>query len=318
MKRTFTEKVELEICRRYAGGEDTTQLGRLYGVSPSTVWRALKRNNASTRPRPKVKPKTKGMHGPLCGKEEQVCSRYLAGETQAQIGESLGVSRQSVSLILVRNGINGWNDVRGRWPEICSRYMAGESVTRLADAYAIHSSSIFRIIVRNGIKPRGGKGWCDTIQNALDCTGHHSESRDCSFYLFELANYASTHCKPGIAFDIGTRTKGGKGQYGVEALRLMYGTRQEAYFLEQAVLDATRGAAQCPAGLTDWLGASEVRAMPAEDMLPIVERLAGEMEELGVWAFAAAYVPMTAAQRATCQQRALANAPVLSSASTAE
>jgi len=313
-KRKFTDEAEREIRRRYAEGENCAELGKAFEVNQSTIYRITVRVRASRPIKPKAKPQKR--RSPLCGKEEQVCSRSLMGESQSQIAKSLGVSRQSISLILVRNGINAYAHARVRWPEICSRYMAGESVTQLADVYAMHSSTIFRIIAKNGIEARGGKGWGDTIQHALDCTGHHGESRDCSFYLFELANYASTHCKPGIAFDIGTRAKGGKGQYGAETLRLVYGTRQEAYFLEQAVLDATRGCAQCPAELADWLGASEVRAMPAEDMLPIVTRLADELEELGVWAFAAAYVPMTAAQRATCQQRALANAPALSSAST--
>jgi hypothetical protein len=130
--------------------------------------------------------------------------------------------------------------------------------------------------------------------------------RDCELYLYGLERYATTHCKPGIAFDAEVRADK---EYGEAVLRLLFSTRQEAYFLEQAVLDATRGCAGCPDDLTGWTGASEIRAMPAEDMVPIVLRLAEELEELGVWEFAARYVPMTAAQRAICQQRALAGAP---------
>jgi hypothetical protein len=53
--------------------------------------------------------------------------------------------------------------------------------------------------------------------------------------------------------------------------------------------------------------------MPASDLVPIVLRLADELDNLGVWEFAARYVPMTSAQRVICQQRALAPAPLLDS-----
>ena len=41
----------------------------------------------------------------------------------------------------------------------------------------------------------------------------------------------------------------------------------------------------------------------------MADRLLAELEDLGVWEFAARFVPTTAAQRAICQQRALTGAP---------
>ena len=138
------------------------------------------------------------------------------------------------------------------------------------------------------------------MPRALNGTGHHASLRECEFYLYKVARYANTHCKPGIAFDSCARADA---EYVEEVLRLVFATRAEAYFLEQAVLDATRGYRDCPEDLAGWSGATEVRALPAEDLLPVIDRLAAELELLGVWAFAAAYVPMTAAQRAQCQLR---------------
>jgi len=262
--------------------------------------------------------------------ELEMRRRYEAGESLRQLADAYPCSLRTVQQILARNGCkrrtakSASREVRrvltvGQERYICGRYLAGETTIELAAAYGVGINTINRLLVRKGHDVRRrNNGFGDTIQHALDGTGRHDQARDCSFYLFELANYANTHCKPGIAFDVDVRAYVSGSQYGVEALRLVYGTRQEAFFLEQAVLDATKGCAQCPEGLAAWVGATEVRAMPAEDMLPIVARLVDELEELGVWAFAAAYVPMTAAQRATCQQRALANAPVLSSASAAE
>jgi hypothetical protein len=302
-KRRFTDEQELDLCRRYAEGENMEQLGRVFGVPGSTVLRALKRNGAKTRPRGE--------------KSAEICRRYLAGESQAQIAKSMEVSRQSVSKTLARHGVRCRFGIRDKHEQsnICSRYLAGESVTQLAKAYAKHSSTIHRIIVRHGIETRGGKGFCDTVQQALDCVGHFSKTRECFFYVFELSDHGATHCKPGIAFEIDDRVKGGNGRYGAEALRLVFGTRQEAFFLEQAVLGATKAWAYCPADLIDWPGASEIRAMTAENMASIAVRLADEMEVMGAWRFAASRVPMTAAQQAACQQRAVTD-QLVSTAST--
>ena len=315
-KRKFTDEVEQEICRRYKEGESANQIALAFGTAHPSIITILKRNGVSRRTR------SESIKRITATQELAICRQYAKGALGTTLAIDFGISDTTVYKILQLNGV----EIRGmgvsqrgiplsKEPEICRLYAEGVGGIRLGEIFGVDHHAIYKALQRNGVKRRAAGGYGDSAGSAIDCTGYHSHSRDCSFYLFELANHASTHCKPGIAFDVDDRLDR---EYGTEALRLIYGTRQEAYFLEQAVLDATRGAAQCPAGLAGWVGASEVRAMPAEDMLPIVERLAGEMEELGVWAFAAAYVPMTAAQRATCQQRALANAPVLSSASTAE
>ena len=313
-KRRFTDEVEQEICRRYAEGESSDKLAKSFGVGGNTVLRAVRRNGLATKKEPSYL---------TDGNEAEIMRLYFEdGKTCKQVAAFYGVSEATIFCAIRRSGQKlRSNRALGavQEEEVCRRYEEGESSRWLGSVYGLSGTSVQGLLKRHGVKRRSVSGYMgETVKHALDCTGRHHSIRDCSFYLFELANYASTHCKPGIAFDVDTRVRLGSGQYGTEVFRLIYGTRQEAYFLEQAVLDATRGSAHCPADLAAWGGASEVRAMPAEDMLPIVERLADELEELGMWAFAAAYVPMTAAQRATCQQRALANAPVLSSASAAE
>ena len=311
-RRVLTEEVEQEICRRYAEGESSDKLAKSFGVGGNTVLRAVRRNGLATK---------KESSYLTDGNEAEIMRLYFEdGKTCEQVAASCGVSETTIYFAIKRSGQRLRSNralSAVHEEEVCRRYEEGESSYSLGNIYGLSGTSVLQLLERHGIKRRSNSGYMgETVQHALDCTGRHSSVRDCSFYLFELANHASTHCKPGIAFDVDARVRVGDSRYGTEVFRLICGTRQEAYFLEQAVLDATRGSAQCPADLADWGGATEVRAMPAEDMLPIVARLADEMEELGVWAFAAAYVPMTAAQRATCQQRALANAPVLSSAST--
>jgi hypothetical protein len=159
-----------------------------------------------------------------------------------------------------------------------------------------------------GVEAPARPSFGDSVQNALDCTGRHSQVRDCDFYIYGLANF-SGFVKPGIAFDTEDRARSSKGQYGEQHFSVTFATRQEAFFFEQAVLDATRGCAHCPEELLDWAGATEVRTMDPADLIQVADRLLAELEELGVWEFAARFVPMTAAQRAICQQRALTGAP---------
>jgi hypothetical protein len=297
---------EVEISGRYKNGESMENLAAAFGVTSETVSKVLARNGVAARSH-------RESHGGLANqKERQACRRYLGGENTVQLGKAFGIAKETMRRILVRNGVQlrSRSEAKGGLPrvqemDVCDRYQRGETTTQISVAFAVSRGCVISALARNDIETRKNDGYGDSIKHALDGTRHHAAPRECEFYLFELARYSATHCKPGISFNTDARVACGQGEYGAEVLRLVFATRAEAYFLEQAVLDATRGPGQCPEDLFDWVGATEVRAMPASDMLPIVLRLAAELEELGLWEFAARYVPMTAAQRATCQQRAL-------------
>jgi Mor family transcriptional regulator len=310
-QRKFTAEQELEICRRYQAGGSGSQLGKAYKASKACIYKTLRRHGIDRR--------SKGEARRLFTfeQEQEIGRRYMAGESTCQLGKALEVDSSCISHALDRQGIDrrslceaqgGLSDAQKA--EVCRRYLAGENTVQLGKSFEASNSTICRILQRNAIETRSADGYGDSVRHVLGNTGHYAQSRECSFYLFELARYSATHCKPGIAFDANDRAYKGKGEYGSEILRLVFATRAEAFFLEQAVLDATRGSADCPEDLADWIGASEVRATPAADLLPIIDRLAAELEAMGHWAFAAAYVPMTTAQRATCQQRALTHSPL--------
>ena len=308
MARRFTDEQEQEICRRYQAGESSHALMASFGVANSTIFKILKRQQIGTR-------SIKESRGGLTAKqEEEACNSYLNGVSAMQLGRSFGVDPSTIANMLKRKGIKtrsvgeaikGITDAQR--VEMCIRYLAGENTVQLSHAFGFASSTIGSALKRCGIELRSSDGFGDAVRCVLDGTGYHDQRRECEFYLYELARYSATHCKPGIAFDAGHRAASSvaQGEYGEAVLLLTFATRAEAYFLEQAVLDATRGYRDCPDDLAGWGGASEVRAMPAEDMVPIVLRLAEELEAMGAWAFAAGYVPMTAAQRLTCQQRAM-------------
>ena len=300
---------EADVCSRYLAGESTLQLGKAFGVTKTTIGLALKRNGIRTR---SIK---ESMGGLTDEQETEIGRRYLAGENTTQLGAAFSVTPTCICTILKRLGMAARSNKEAlgglnvdQEAEVCNRYLEGENTVQLGETFGVNSGTIGRILKRNGIERREAGGYHDSVQHAIDGTGRHSHARDCSFYIYDLPGQQG-HSKPGISFDVKTRVKLAEGQYGEEHLLITYPTRQQAYFLEQAVLDATRGSAGRPEALLSWIGASEVRALPADDLVLIALHLADELEELGLWEFAVAYVPMTSAQRAICQQRALAGAP---------
>jgi len=308
----LTNAQEREICAYYLSGESTYRLGARYGTTNTRIGRILKRHEVQART---FKEAGKNRNKKLTAEQEiEICTRYQAGETTVSLGAAFEISTSTVSVILKRNGSEARNPSEAHGglsvkdsAEVCRRYQAGESTVQLGVEFGVWPSTVSNIVKRHGIELRTFEGFLDTVQHILDGTGRHAAPRECGFYLFELARYADTHCKPGIAFDVDFRSRcpGSRGEYGSEVLRLIFANRSEAFFLEQAVLDITRDHIGCPDDLQDWIGASEVRAMPANDMVLIVLRLADELEQLGPWEFASRYVPMTADQRINCQQRAM-------------
>jgi hypothetical protein len=312
--RRFTDKEEKAICARYINGESQRKIALALGVTHFCIRSVLKRNKVSLRT-------LSAAAGGLCNEScAQICARYIAGESSPLLASAFCVSEAYVISILKRNGIErrSKSEARGGLSyeakrEVCKRYQAGENLRQLGAAFNVSRRYICNILIDSKIERRDPGGYRDSVQHALDCTGFHACISESEFYVYELANYSDSYCKPGISFDANVRVALGCGCYGPEELRLFFSSRTEAYFLEQAVLDATRGVAGCPVELRDWKGASEVRAMPASDLVPIVLQLADELDNLGMWEFAARYVPMTSAQRVICQQRALAPAPLLDS-----
>jgi len=161
-------------------------------------------------------------------------------------------------------------------------------------------------------KPSGG----DSVQKALDCTGNFIRPRDCVLYVIEMKNHPG-YCKVGISFNYKNRADAEYVKEEDAQLLQPFSTRQEPYLIEQATADATRCFAEIPEGLETWGGAGEIRRMPVEDLEAVALAMIQEAEECGLWEMSSLRVPMTMAQRAICQQRALAGAPACAPASAA-
>ena len=152
-----------------------------------------------------------------------------------------------------------------------------------------------------GVELRANVGFSDSVQQAIAKEGRFKISRQTSFYVFQLKRFPD-FIKPGIAIDPEHRAGVSDDEYGDLLLELMFDSREEAFFMESAVLSETISFLMCPKELesVDWAGHTEVRLMDFEQIEPIVDFYTLELENLNKWRFAAEYVPMTSDQRKVC------------------
>ena len=101
------------------------------------------------------------------------------------------------------------------------------------------------------------------------------------------------------------RISQGHGKFGEEYFYKLYESRKEAYMLEQALLNETLDFAKAPQELIEikWEGASEIRCLELDKLLEVTLFFEKELDEIGLWEFAARYVPMTLKEKQECLSR---------------
>ena len=303
--RRYTDQQEKELCRLYQEeGLSTADLARRFGGTKTLYNKVLKRNNVERRTVLQIR-------GAITPEQElEACSRYRSGENTVSIGNSFGKSATTIRGILLRHGVElraRGEAVGGLSPaqrlEVCERYKAGEHSVELARKYGPHPRTIRGILEEAGIPRRTRAEYAhhagDSIKAALKGSGYFKKTRDCFFYLFKMARFASTHCKVGIAFDVKKRADK---EYGDLVVAHEFDSRQKAFFLEQAVLHASKRMADIPSGLEEWAGASEIRQTHPLALAAIAKRFVSEIERLGAFEFALRYVPMNKSETSLCMQ----------------
>lgn len=288
----LTAAQESEVCKRYQEGENAAELGKCFGIAGGTIGQILVRNGIKKRTISEI------LGGLTGDQKKDICKRYEAGERNAKaLSEVYGVSNTTIIRALNENDIylrRGKILTPEEEIEACGLYEGGHTAYEIGEIFAVNKATILNTLKLHKIERRESGFFSDSVQHAIEGTGRFTHQRECEFYIYELARYSTTHCKPGIAFDTDIRVDE---EYGEEALRLFFNSRQEAFFLEQAILVETDAPWQCPDDLWSWKGASEIRAMPAKDLVPIALNLANELGEIGIWEFATLRVPMTNGQR---------------------
>ncbi len=304
-KGGLDDETEIEICRRYELGESTVELAKAFGKGDDSkaIYNVLIRRGIQTRSIRIAK------GGITPEQEKEACQMYKEGKSTSEIGAIYGVSKNTIGYILETHGIErrsskiamgGLED--DKEIEACEAYQDGLTMAEVGAQFGIADVTVCNILKRRGYETRERGTTGDTIQHALTDTGRFDRPRDCEFYLYDLVRYKETHCKPGISFFVDHRAQ--DPEYGDCHLAILFDSRHGAYFLEQAVLEATKDHQQMPRDLMDWDGSTEIREMHAVEMIDVVLHYNNLLEDLGLWQFAADYVPMTKAQRKQCLKRA--------------
>jgi|GEM_PF-2070369 len=300
---------EKQAIKRYLSGENSVDIGRSLGKSYQTILAMLRRNGIQTR--------TVGEA--ICVKNEihldveDICRRYQEGETAHDIANSLSTGYAGIYALLRRNNVQIRTKQESQVhrfeqhlnvEDICSRYVGGESANAIAEDYPISNDGILNLLKRHGVEVRERPEGGDAIRFILDGTGRFIAPRDTWYYIYEINGYEGLF-KPGISHDHLKRAKLSSGRYGECVFEALFGTREECYLIEQAILNATINFGEYPEELVmeDWHGINELRRIPLEDLVAIFEFYASELEDLGIWKFASAYVPMTEGERRECLQR---------------
>ena len=249
--------------------------------------------------------------------QEEIVERYLSGKDDTQtLGKEFGVAPLAIKRTVIRHGHEIRSSQEGlvlAWErgldveEICRRYEAGETSSALADYYERSFIGILNILRRYGVPIRKSEGGGDTIEHAINGTLNFQHTRNTYYYVYTVNGYSSL-LKPGIAFDMERRSSlsDGRGVYGDRLLDILYPTRAEAFFLEQAVLNETSDKWEAPDELIkiDWGGISELREMDFDELEEVIIYYQNKLLEMEPWLFAAEYVPMTDVQREECLQKA--------------
>jgi hypothetical protein len=102
MGKRIDRNIENEICKRYMDGESSVQLGKYYNITPSTILKSVRRNNAEVRP--------------FCTVPEsiqlEICGVYLSGMNSSDIiveYNNYVKNRTSVCSILERHNVKRRN-----------------------------------------------------------------------------------------------------------------------------------------------------------------------------------------------------------------
>ncbi len=189
--------------------------------------------------------------------------------------------------------------------ELCDLYRYGYTLRDLSFKFNIRRETCAQVLEESGIKRRDPGGGGDCMESVLASTGRYAITRECEYYIVGIKGYPE-QIKPGISFDKEDRSSKSDGLYENEYLVKQLNSREEAFFLEESILAQTISYFDAPEELINdsWGGWTELRKMQPNELIRIFDYFYNELEDLGMWKFAATYVPMTQSQKEECERRA--------------
>lgn len=313
--RTFDDKEALLMKDEYEANPTMTygDLQKQYGGSLSSIRSALFRVGISGRGSGFLSTINSQLDKDLC---DEIWNKYDVGKMSAEeLGKEYGFTE---GMILKAIRLSG-NKPRVPWEtqfafnlseekEIIKQYNLGKTATDLGREYGFGHGAVLNCLRRNQIEIRNDND-LENIQMILNKEGRYSIEKETNYYVYTLKGLTD-YLKPGIKFKDEDRAKHSEGYYDQCILLDLYPTREEAFFVEQAVLNETSSFFECPSELSptssgeSWAGWTELRKMPFDQLEKIIDFYRNEILEMGKWIFAVEYLPMTKKQKDECLLRA--------------
>ncbi len=316
-ENTFTPKQEKQICLDYLRGESINSLRIRFGTHNVEIKNILKRGEVILRP-PKVKPEDITV---LSESDKQdIAAAYRQGASAKVLTSRYNISPQRVNRILAENGVKKrehsetcslWErdyslkDVKDK---VVRMYEDGQYLREIANHYSASIRAVITCLEKAGVERTSTGGISDSVQKVLRSEGRFSRKEETEFYVYTMNGYDGL-LKVGISNDSERRANDSHGIYESNLLLIVFASREQAFFLEQAVLYATEEYFDPPQDLVDqnWAGWSEVRRMEEEPLYELIDFYESQLDKMNIWDFAASYVPMTEREKNECLSRVISS-----------
>jgi len=312
-ENTFTPEQEQQIRLEYSRGESANSLRIKFGTHQTEIKNILKRGGINLRP-PKVNPEDITVLSE--SEERDIATAYQEGSSAKTLASRYKISPQRVNRILAEHGVKkrDHSETCSLWErdyslkdfqdEVARKYEDGQYLREIANHYNVSIGAVITCLEKAGVGRRSSGGWSDRVQKVLRSEGRFSQKEETEFYVYTLNGYDGL-LKVGISNDSERRAKDSEGIYETNLLLIVLDSREQAFFLEQAVLYATEKYFDPPLELVDqnWAGWSEVRRMEEEPLFELIDFYETQLDEMNKWEFAAKYVPMTEAEQQECLKR---------------
>lgn len=316
-ENTFTPEQEKQICVDYSKGESINSIRMRLGTHMVAIKDILSKRGIKRRPL-KVNPEDITVLSE--SEKHSIASEYQEGISARTLSSQYNISPQRVNRILSENGVEQrdhsetcslWErdySLKNVQEEVARMYESGKYLREIANHYQVSNNAVLTCLEKAGVDRREGSGVGDSVQKVLRGEERFAREEETELYVYTMNGYDGL-LKVGISNDSERRAKDSYGIYGSNLLLTVLASREEAYFLEQAVLHATGEYFDPPQDLVDqnWAGWSEVRRIEEEPLLDLIDFYESQLDEIGIWDFAASYVPMTEPQKAECLSRAFSS-----------
>ena len=311
----FTEEEGLKLRKEYEEGKGKItykMLSEKYGGSTASVRTAILRAGGKGRGRGKLRILSEDQ-------EKEIAERYTKeGGPAIKIAKDLGVSESTILEALKRQGIelsHGPERILSdeQIQEAKVLYDQGENMSQIAERYGLSRGAIRLSLMHAETEIRERGVPLDSLQDAIDGTGRFASDEEYSLYVYTIIGH-DEQLKIGISSLRHNRAATSQGFYKEKIFEVIYPSRREAFYLEQAILKETAKFYNPPLEIVEhrdsrgarWGGVSELRKMKYEQLRPCLDFYISEMEDIGEHEFAIRYLPLTSMQAKRCKQMASA------------